>query len=127
VDWVFRKLEKVSKPRLTMLAHRSVGWLNGLALLSLAFLLALPIPIPWNNVPPAIFLVLMAVGLLERDGVLVLVGHLGNIGLWVLLIFVGNLLIESMRFITDKIGWTTPATTQQALLDCVEALRMMLS
>jgi len=123
VEWVLRKMEKISKPRLSFLCHRSFGLINGLGLLSLAFLLALPIPIPGNNIPPAIFLVILSFGLLERDGVLVIVGHLGNIGLWIALFLVGNLLLESLSFITDKLGWTTPSpATQQAALDLLSTV-----
>jgi hypothetical protein len=41
-----------------------------------AFLLALPLPIPGTNTPPAAALVLISLGFLERDGVAVALGYL---------------------------------------------------
>jgi hypothetical protein len=127
VEWVLKKIERFARPRLRFLSHRAMHPLIGLTLLSLAFLLALPIPIPFNNVPPAIGLVVLAIGMLERDGVLVLIGHLWNLAMWLVLLLVGNLLLEALAPVLGRLGWTTAPTTQQALLDCFALIARGLS
>ena len=56
--------------------------LIGVSLILCTIALALPIPVPGNNIPPAIGILLLALGLLERDGLLVLIGHLYTLVLW---------------------------------------------
>lgn len=66
------RLEKICKPRLTHFTDRvSAHVFTGLQLLVLGFLLALPIP--FTNYPYGIVLLLYAIALIERDGVLLLV------------------------------------------------------
>lgn len=66
------RLEKICKPRLTHFTDRvSAHVFTGLQLLILGLLLALPIPL--TNYPYGIVLLLYAVALIERDGVLLLV------------------------------------------------------
>jgi hypothetical protein len=65
-----RALELVSRPRLSaLLRYQRVV---GLVCLYLALLLLLPIP--FVNFPPALCLVVIALGLVQRDGVLVVIG-----------------------------------------------------
>ncbi|MBE0541835.1 MAG: exopolysaccharide biosynthesis protein [Verrucomicrobia bacterium] len=45
-------------------------------------LLALPIPIPFANAVPAWTVVFLAAGIMQRDGLLVLLGHLMTLGSW---------------------------------------------
>lgn len=68
--WLAR-LEKIIRPRLTfMLDHRLISMLTGLMLVLLGVLLALPIPLT-NGMFGAVLL-LYALALLERDGLLML-------------------------------------------------------
>lgn len=68
--WLAR-LEKIIRPRLTfMLDHRLISILTGLMLVLLGVLLALPIPLT-NGMFGAVLL-LYALALLERDGLLML-------------------------------------------------------
>jgi hypothetical protein len=68
---ILTKTEKLIKPRLSGLTnHRLVQTINGLLIIIFAFLLALPLPIPFSNTIPAWFLVLNALGELEEDGIL---------------------------------------------------------
>jgi hypothetical protein len=119
VERVLKWVEKIAKPRLGFMTHRGMNWASGLTLISLAFLFALPIPIPGNNIPPALGMVIVAFGLLERDGLLVLVGHAYNLILIAVLFLAGNLLWRSIQVITDKLGWTQPAT-QHSMLDLLD-------
>lgn len=67
------KLERYTRPRFAVATERVGQLLIGLLLLILGILLVLPIPFV-GNIPPAIAAVIIAVGLSERDGVMVVVG-----------------------------------------------------
>ncbi len=69
--WLARA-EKLLKPRMSSLALPPMEYLIGLVCLLLAILLALPIPL--GNMLPALAISLIALGVLERDGVWVLAG-----------------------------------------------------
>lgn len=73
------RLEKVCKPRLTNITeHVSAHAFTGLQLILLGLLLSLPIP--FTNYPYGIVLLLYAVALIERDGVLLLIAWALGIG-----------------------------------------------
>ncbi len=70
----FRRLERLVGPRLCWLASdRAERIIGGVALL-LALILFLPVP--FGNSVPAIAVAILALGVLERDGVAVIVGGL---------------------------------------------------
>lgn len=80
------KMEKLVKPRMHFL-QRWPGMINliGLGITSGGFLLSLPLPplIPFSNTIPAVSVILLTAGLMERDGLLVLFGYLVNIAAWI--------------------------------------------
>lgn len=80
------KLEKVVKPRMHFL-QRWPGMLNliGLGIASGGLLLSLPLPplIPFSNTIPAFAVLFLTAGMIERDGLLVLIGHLVNFAAWI--------------------------------------------
>jgi hypothetical protein len=81
---VARKLEKFVRPRLSFLhAGSSMLRLIGLGIVIAGLGLMLPLPIPFSNNIPAWSVVLLAIGMMERDGLCVLVGHLTAIVAWV--------------------------------------------
>jgi hypothetical protein len=57
--------------------------LIGLGIVIAGLGLMLPLPIPFSNNIPAWAVVLLAIGMMERDGLCVLVGHLTAIVAWV--------------------------------------------
>lgn len=69
--WLERA-EKLLRPRVSALALPPMEYLIGLVCLLLAAVLVLPIP--FGNMLPALAISLMALGVLERDGVWVLAG-----------------------------------------------------
>jgi hypothetical protein len=69
--WLARA-ENIMRPRLTVLAHRPFIYAVGLACLVMAVVLFLPIPL--GNMLPSVAICIMALGLLERDGVWILIG-----------------------------------------------------
>lgn len=71
VPWLLRA-ESLLRPRLGTLARPPMEHLIGLLALLLAVVLVLPIPL--GNVLPALAISLVALGVLERDGVWVLAG-----------------------------------------------------
>jgi len=66
------KAEGIMRPRLTFMAHRPAVYLVGLVSLIMAIILFLPIPL--GNMLPSIVLCILALGILERDGVWILIG-----------------------------------------------------
>ncbi|MSU22258.1 MAG: exopolysaccharide biosynthesis protein [Opitutus sp.] len=73
---VVRCLERVLRPR--WLALTGAGWACALHLFvvtAAALLLALPMPIPFTNTLPGWTILLLAAGLLERDGLFVVMGY----------------------------------------------------
>ena len=81
---VARKLEKFVRPRLSFLhAGSSMLRLIGLGIVIAGLGLMLPLPIPFSNNIPAWAVVFLAIGMMERDGLCVLVGHLTAIVAWV--------------------------------------------
>ncbi|MFA7487819.1 MAG: exopolysaccharide biosynthesis protein [Lysobacteraceae bacterium] len=66
------RLERLCRPRMTALTqHVAAHMFTGLQLIALGILLSLPIPL--TNYPFALLLLLYAIALIERDGVLLLV------------------------------------------------------
>ncbi len=73
---VLRFLEKFLRPRATWLAETpALVRVHALAMMLAAAVLLLPLPIPFTNAFPAWLIVLVAGGLLERDGVAISVGY----------------------------------------------------
>ena len=73
---VLRFLEKFLRPRVTFLTDtRLLRQLHAALMLVAALVLLLPLPIPFTNSFPAWTILLLAAGLLERDGVFILAGY----------------------------------------------------
>jgi len=77
----FTRLEKIIRPRLLALTHgATLNRLNGVMLLLAGFFLILPLPLlPLSNTFPGWAVLLMAIGILQRDGLVVLVGYVLNL------------------------------------------------
>lgn len=69
--WLAR-IDGLLRPRFTLLALPPMEYLVGLVCLVLALVLVLPIPL--GNVLPALAICLLALGILEHDGLWILVG-----------------------------------------------------
>ncbi|MFC5478514.1 exopolysaccharide biosynthesis protein [Massilia suwonensis] len=81
LPWL-QKIERVSRPNRIqwLVAEGPVAHLNNAALILGAILLMMPFGlIPFSNTFPAIALLFFAIGLLQRDGVCVLLGHVSNV------------------------------------------------
>ena len=108
IDWV-KRLERLCRPhRLDRLASSpaAAGFHNA-ALVFAAVLLMAPFGfVPFSNTLPALALLLLAVGLLQRDGWCILLGHLAN--LFTVLYFAiliaggGVAILEIFRRLTER-------------------------
>jgi hypothetical protein len=87
--WVVRKLERLLRPRwLAFVETPLLLRLHAVLLLVSAVALLLPLPIPFTNAPPAWVIIVVAGGLMERDGVALACAYLGaalSVGFFVLL------------------------------------------
>ncbi|HLL88344.1 MAG TPA: exopolysaccharide biosynthesis protein [Tepidisphaeraceae bacterium] len=115
---VLAKLQKFVRRRMSWLTAPGLYQrLVGVSLVSATVLFALPLPIPGNNIPPAIGMSLLALGLIQRDGLLVLIGHVYTLLLWVALIVAvvvfWNVVDDKLRAVWHKLfGGGDPAATQ---------------
>ncbi len=76
-DTMLRKLETVTRQRISFLTQGAVASrVNGLAVVAGALLLMLPLGlVPFSNTLPALAIILLALGVSQRDGVLVIGGY----------------------------------------------------
>lgn len=74
VRWL-RWLENLARPRLSVALGPAAERAIGLAVFFLALLITLPIPF-FGNTPPAAAVMVFALGLIERDGAMILFGFL---------------------------------------------------
>lgn len=90
-----RRIEALSRPRLTALTRAPADRLVGIALV--LFSASILVPLPGTNTVPGFAVVIVAMGLLQRDGILVTVG--GIIGTaWIgTLIFAGASLASLIK------------------------------
>ncbi|MFN3210790.1 MAG: exopolysaccharide biosynthesis protein [Roseovarius sp.] len=92
-----RRIEAVSKPRLGVLTRRPLDRIVGLALV--LFSASILVPLPGTNTVPGFAVVVVAMGLLQRDGILVLIGAVLGTAWIATLIFAGATLVSLIR------GW----------------------
>lgn len=98
--WLSR-LEALIRPRLPgLLANRAAAVLTGLVLMLLGLLLSLPIPL--TNYLFGVLLLLFALALLERDGVLMILAWIaGIVAIVVFGVLSGNLAATALRWFAN--------------------------
>ncbi|HAA30086.1 MAG TPA: exopolysaccharide synthesis protein exod [Cyanobacteria bacterium UBA8553] len=87
-----KKLERILKPRWRLLTKPTSERLIGLLLLILAIVIALPIP--FGNILPAIAIVLISLGMIERDGLMIAIS---SIGAFVILALMAGMIVAIAR------------------------------
>lgn len=92
-----RRIEAFGSPRLTALTRAPLDRLVGLALV--LFSASILVPLPGTNTVPGFAVVIVAMGLLQRDGVLVILGTLLGTAWIASLVFAGASLVSLIR------GW----------------------
>lgn len=98
----FHRLERISRPhRINWITAKGMmAVVNDCAIILGAVLLMAPFGlIPFSNTLPAIALLLLAIGLLERDGICIILGHFMNLAT----IFYFTLLIAGGSFTLYKL------------------------
>ncbi len=76
-------IEAYIKPRLFVLSGPHLDRVHGLLVLMLAVMVALPIPV--INIPPSIALVFLAIGMLQRDGLFIILAY--AVAIWCFWLF----------------------------------------
>lgn len=77
---VIHLVARLGRPRLLGLSHPSARWANGLMLSVAGVSMVVPVPvISFDNVLPALAMVLTAWGLRLRDGLMLLAGHVATL------------------------------------------------
>jgi hypothetical protein len=101
---VARRLEKFVRPRLSFL-HAGPGMLRliGFGIVIAGVGLMLPLPIPFSNSIPAWAVVLLAVGMMEKDGLCVLLGHLTAMGTWVFIGLTSAFALGGFQWLLDSL------------------------
>jgi hypothetical protein len=101
------RMEKITRPRMEFV-RTWPGMINliGLGLASGGIQLLLPLPplIPLSNTIPAISVVLLTAGLIERDGVFVLAGYFVNLGAWLYFALMFGAIGEGVRHLLHRAG-----------------------
>ncbi|MGB8166399.1 MAG: exopolysaccharide biosynthesis protein [Chthoniobacteraceae bacterium] len=99
------RMEKIARPRMQFL-RTWPGMMNliGLGLASGGIQLLLPLPplIPLSNTIPAISVVLLTAGMVERDGVFVLAGYATNLAAWIYFAFMFGAVGEGIRHLLHR-------------------------
>jgi hypothetical protein len=76
IDRLLQPIEQIARPRLSRFSSSWWGCrIMGICLAWNALLMSLPLPIPFTNLLPAYTILFLAIGLLESDGLFVLLGY----------------------------------------------------
>lgn len=71
---VLRRIETFLRPRLSFASTKRGERVVGLLIFIFALIIALPLPLPFSNFVPGVGILLMSLGLLSKDGVVIMVG-----------------------------------------------------
>lgn len=94
IPWL-QKVEAVSKPRLVILFGRTGERLIGLVCTALAFVLILPIPL--GNILPALAVAVLSFSLIQRDGLIALLGYVLAITSASVLILAAHIIVRTFE------------------------------
>lgn len=86
---LFTYIERFFKPRLKVMLKSPMLNLIGVSIMCCGFALSLPLPpvILFSNSLPAWGIIFLALGYLERDGVVIALGHLLTVATWIYFAF----------------------------------------
>jgi len=88
------KIERFLKPRLPLMTSRIMNIISGITIFCLALLLILPIPL--SNFIFAILIVIFSLGLIEKDGIFILIGYIATFSY---LIFIYTFILSAIKII----------------------------
>lgn len=99
---IYTRIERIVRPRLSYLfVGPGMTTLVGLSIALSGFLLSLPIPPPFplTNTIPGFALIFLALGLMEKDGVLILVGYTITLVALTYFLFIALLGQEALHYL----------------------------
>ena len=110
LDCLLHPLERLVRPRLEVLVRNSLSWrLIGFCVAWCAALSALPLPIPFTNKIPALAMLFLAIGIVERDGMLICFGYATVVLTTVLFAALGSIIWEMLgswtKLLTDYVNF----------------------
>ena len=94
---LIRRVEALTRPRLSYLTGEIADVVTGLVCVLLALMMALPVP--FGAMLPGVTLVLFALGMMQRDGVAILLGAAGTALCVLYLLFVWTTVVEVAQHI----------------------------
>lgn len=97
---IFLKLQKILSPRFSFLFWDTFRYVHGGTIFLLSLVLSLPLPIPLSNFFAAIPILLFGIGLLEDDGLVILLAYLAFLAC---VIFFLVILFFGHRFVSNFI------------------------
>ncbi|MBI5865743.1 MAG: exopolysaccharide biosynthesis protein [Planctomycetes bacterium] len=100
-------VERIIRPRFEFMTYGPLWALCGVCISIQAFGLALPLPIPGSNWPFIFVIVLYSIGILERDGLLLMVAHTLTVAEIALAIASWDKLVEALH---KAYGWIVAIT-----------------
>ena len=96
--------ERLLRPRLLWLtASPHLLQLHALPIVICALMLLLPLPVPFSNVIPAWGIMLIAGGLLERDGAFIIAGYLAALFTAAFFAAIGYFGVEGVNLLWHKL------------------------
>lgn len=93
-------VERFARPRLLFLTGRAATVFIGVVILVMAVVLILPLP-PGGNFPPALACAILGMGLVERDGLIILIGLAATIAASVVAVLLVGFLVESLPVVVS--------------------------
>lgn len=96
---VLRPIAFLFHPRLGIMFWPASWRLTGVSICMAAFVLSLPIPVPFANMIPAIGLIHFAAGLIQRDGIAICVGHFFTLASYAYLWLIWDVAVKAIAAI----------------------------
>lgn len=100
-----RIIEQVARPRFLFMTGTAGTILVGILILVMAIVLILPLP-PGGNFPPALACAILGLGMVERDGLIILLGALATVAASVVVWLVTAAVIDALPALA---GWFVDA------------------
>lgn len=97
---IIEKVERFIKPRWFFMTAPPMPTVVGLLVVGLATVIM--IPLPFSNVPPAIAILILSIGLLERDGKLMLIGIITSLITIAIGVFISIFALESILMFIER-------------------------
>ena len=97
-----RLVERLSRPRMPWLTGEIADVVTGLTCVFLAVMMALPVP--FGDLLPGVTLIVLGVGVMQRDGVAVLLGAMGTVACVVYLFLVWRAVVVAIEAVGEWAG-----------------------